>query len=227
MTEGVNDGCKQPDLSMVVSPLERERNTRRHRTRVEGPTFEDVLQRREADFDKSALPDSFPPPAPSLLLQENILCNFCVDLSPAKIEEAGCSVCGQLRLKIDLQQAEHAGVNLALLVNPGMTRKERFSLDNPICDIDGPIIDSVGLGVCSSCCASLKSGKIPTISLANGLWLGLIPDVLSCLTFAEKMMIARVRYTPAFVFLLFFFQLFFIPPRLCLATCRRTMMQMV
>ncbi|KAH6891703.1 hypothetical protein BKA70DRAFT_1119629, partial [Coprinopsis sp. MPI-PUGE-AT-0042] len=154
----------------------------------------DVIRKREADLDDTVSLESFPPPTPSLLLQERIIRNFCADLTPEKVEEAGCCVCGQLKLKTDLVQPEHAGINLGLLVNPGMTRKERFTLEDPICDVDGPIVDDTGFGVCSACRLYLKAGKIPKISLANGLWLGRVPDVLSSLTFAEKMMIARVRH---------------------------------
>ncbi|KAH6867501.1 hypothetical protein BKA70DRAFT_1063735, partial [Coprinopsis sp. MPI-PUGE-AT-0042] len=136
----------------------------------------------------------FPPPVPSLLLQEKIIRNFCADLSPERVEEAGCCVCGQLKLKTDLIEAHQANLDLSILVSPGMTRRERISLEDPICDVEGPIVDNTGFGVCSACRPSLRAGEIPKVSLANGLWLGQVPDVLRTLTFAEKMMVARVRH---------------------------------
>ncbi|KAH6911647.1 hypothetical protein BKA70DRAFT_1099582, partial [Coprinopsis sp. MPI-PUGE-AT-0042] len=178
----------------ALAPLDVQASTKHQCTTEEAPSIVDVIRKREAELDAAALSETFPPPPPSRLLQERIIRNFCADLSPGKVEEAGCCVCGQLKLKTDLIQPEHAGINLGLLVNPGMTRKEHFSLDDPICDVDGPIVDDTGFGVCSACHPYLKAGKIPKISLANGLWLGRVPEVLNNLTFAERMMIARVRH---------------------------------
>jgi hypothetical protein len=45
----------------------------------------------------------------------------------------------------------------------------------------------------------LGKGKVPKQALANGFWLGSVPDELKDLTFAEKMMIARVRHNRAVV----------------------------
>jgi hypothetical protein len=44
---------------------------------------------------------------------------------------------------------------------------------------------------CHECCRSLKKGKRPPLSLANNLWIGEVPHVLSVLTIPEQMLIAR------------------------------------
>jgi hypothetical protein len=40
----------------------------------------------------------------------------------------------------------------------------------------------------------LKKKKVPTLALANGLWLGKIPEELQDLRYAEQLLIARVRH---------------------------------
>jgi len=43
------------------------------------------------------------------------------------------------------------------------------------------------------------NGVIPPMSLANGLWLGKVPEELSCLTFVEKLLISRIRHNRCIV----------------------------
>src|SRR6202044_1391382 len=40
-----------------------------------------------------------------------------------------------------------------------------------------------------------RKGKVPRLALANGLWLGKVPEELKSLRFVEKILIARVRHT--------------------------------
>jgi hypothetical protein len=39
----------------------------------------------------------------------------------------------------------------------------------------------------------MATGKLPKVSLANGMWLGHVPPHLADLTFAEQLLVARVR----------------------------------
>ncbi|KDQ54205.1 hypothetical protein JAAARDRAFT_110544, partial [Jaapia argillacea MUCL 33604] len=45
--------------------------------------------------------------------------------------------------------------------------------------------------VCKDCEEELKQDKIPKLSLANGMWLGDVPEVLKNLTWAERLLISR------------------------------------
>ncbi|KAF8574578.1 hypothetical protein K439DRAFT_1372050, partial [Ramaria rubella] len=47
--------------------------------------------------------------------------------------------------------------------------------------------------ICQDCHELLKKRKIPLLSLANGNWIGEVPDALVDLSYAEKLLIARVR----------------------------------
>lgn len=52
---------------------------------------------------------------------------------------------------------------------------------------------------CDQCVTSLKAGKVPRLSLANGMWIGPIPEELSGLTIPEEMLIA-LQYPRCFVY---------------------------
>jgi len=77
--------------------------------------------------------------------------------------------------------------------------RERVSHEDPIEELKGPIIEHSCDKICQTCRISVEKGKIPKHALANGLWLGTVPDQLKGLTFSEKMMIARVRHNRAVV----------------------------
>ena len=51
--------------------------------------------------------------------------------------------------------------------------------------------NEVYLKLCSPCLSSLRSGKVPPLSLANHNFLGAVPDELKDLTVVEEAMIAR------------------------------------
>ena len=144
-------------------------------------------------------PTKFPPRPPSSPQIEQIVNDFCADTSPSAFEESGCAVCGELTLRANLTPIQDSGCDLSSLTSDGVTRKERLSSKDPIQELDGPIIDKSCSDVCQPCLQSLKKGKVPKLALANGLWLGPVPDALKGLTFAESMMIARIRHNRAVV----------------------------
>ena len=49
------------------------------------------------------------------------------------------------------------------------------------------------------CQSSLKKKILPVESLANSFWIGPIPTILQNLTFAEKMLISRIRHNKCLV----------------------------
>ena len=53
--------------------------------------------------------------------------------------------------------------------------------------------NEVYLKLCSPCLSSLRSGKVPPLSLANHNFLGAVPDELKDLTVVEEAMIAHCR----------------------------------
>ncbi len=73
-----------------------------------------------------------------------------------------------------------------------VTRAEWKSISDPIKQLPGPVIDSSCNSICNVCLTSLLKHKVPKNALARGL-IGAVPEVLSSLSFAEKILIARVR----------------------------------
>jgi hypothetical protein len=66
----------------------------------------------------------------------------------SKFEETGCAVCGQLVVMTKLKKLTHIKCSLDPLVCMGVTRLPWKSVDDPIKEIDGPIIDANCKHVC-------------------------------------------------------------------------------
>lgn len=147
-------------------------------------------QKMKEELQKSIFPPK--PPTPAQI--EQIVNDFCTDTSPASFKETGCAVCGQLKAFVEMTPISKTDCDLALLCRPEVSRLERKCSSDPIMGLQGPIIDQSCHHVCSTCLLSLRKAKIPKHALANGLWLGHVPDELKGLTFSERMMIARVRH---------------------------------
>jgi len=140
----------------------------------------------------------FPPAPPSAELFHNIVSNFCADTSPEMFEEAGCAVCGKLTPICEMEERSEIE-NISLLKVDGVTRKARCKDSDPVRELRGPVLAPGCTRVCSICLESLDKKKMPTLALANGLWIGEIPDELQDLTYAEQLLIAKVRHNRCIV----------------------------
>src|SRR6202050_3899161 len=89
--------------------------------------------------------------------------------------------------------------NVSLLKVDGVTRKARCKSTDPVRELKGPILAPGCSRVCPICVESLDQKKMPTLALANGLWVGEIPHVLQDLTYAEQLLIARVCHNRCIV----------------------------
>jgi hypothetical protein len=137
----------------------------------------------------------FPPPPPSTELKETIIRNWCKDTSPNRFMESGCALCSQLTPVGLLSKLSETDCDLEILNRAGMgvTHLERSCDDDPIQEIKGPTLDEACSKLCRACEDSLM-GLTPKYALANGLWLGAVPEQLKGLTFAEQLLISRVRH---------------------------------
>ena len=138
----------------------------------------------------------FPPTVANNDLYHTIALNACKKMDKSNIEEAGCAVCGELR---NLSRVKNIKNMLHILATPGVTRVERKNNKSLLCEYSGPVLDYTCNRVCDHCRGSIRKGKIPQLALANGLWLGKVPDELKSLRFVEKLLIARVRHTCSYV----------------------------
>jgi hypothetical protein len=140
----------------------------------------------------------FPPSVPSAELCQNIVSDFCADISPDVFEETGCAVCGKLTPICEMEELSEVE-NINLLKVDGITRKVRSKNSDPVRELKGPVLASHCNKVCPGCAESLDKNKMPTLALANGLWIGDIPAELQDLTYAEQLLIARVRHNRCIV----------------------------
>ena len=86
-----------------------------------------------------------------------------------------------------------------LLKVDGVTRQARCKSTDPVRELKGPILAPGCSRVCPTCLESLEKKKMPILALANGLWIGKIPDELKDLTYAKQLLIARVRHNRCIV----------------------------
>jgi hypothetical protein len=77
--------------------------------------------------------------------------------------------------------------------------KSQMPKSDPVRELRGPILAPDCSRVCPICVKSLGEKKMPTLTLANGLWVGKIPDELKDLTYAEQLLIARVHHNRCIV----------------------------
>src|ERR1700730_11215919 len=139
---------------------------------------------------------TFPPHKVNNILIERVIRDFCKDLSENNLTESGCAVCGMLTPMKEMTSLDEYKALLGPLYTNGTnrTRLERKSSSQIAQELLGPTILSDLKSVCKTCGQALRSKKIPTLALANGLWLGEVPSELQNLRYAEKMLIARCRH---------------------------------
>ena len=137
---------------------------------------------------------SFPPEPPSNYLVESIIRGFCTDTHPDNLVESGCAVCGQLYPLSKLRELSQTSCNLDISLVNNVGRKERKKTSDPILPLSGRVLDATCNHVCIQCESMLMKGIMPSNALANGIWIGEIPEQLKDLTFAESMLISKVRH---------------------------------
>ena len=139
---------------------------------------------------------TFPPLPPTKALHQKIIHDFCDATSPLHFQEAGCVICGALVLCSDLILLDDLDLKLDHLtaIGLGYTRMERKLSSDLICELNGPIINHDCRYICKSCKDTVKRGRIPKFALAHGLWLGKVPDELQGLSFAEQLLVGRIRH---------------------------------
>ncbi|KAI0037551.1 hypothetical protein FA95DRAFT_1456278, partial [Auriscalpium vulgare] len=122
----------------------------------------------------------FPPDPLSDRLMHRIITDFCEDLSSKHILERSCKVCACLYLKTDLVDLHKCPLDLGILYSPStyVTRKERNTVEDDIdADPDSVVVKRTHY-ICDTCYKDLRKNKVPLHALANGNWIGDVPQVL-------------------------------------------------
>ena len=154
---------------------------------------------KEKNIESYKVPSIFPPDPPSNALLESIIKGFCNDTAPEKFIEGGCAVCGKLFSINDMALLNEVNSDLNIISPGDIGRYERLYESDPIMSLKGPILAENCDHVCGTCQLFLKKNKMPPESLANSFWIGAIPLVLQNLTFAEKMLISKIRHNKCLV----------------------------
>ncbi|KAF6744185.1 hypothetical protein DFP72DRAFT_826233, partial [Ephemerocybe angulata] len=179
------------NLHFILTPVNsvtKPRQTRRGEWLDSDPS--PFLWESEVTLDTA----SYPPKPTTMHDIAVAMRGYCEELTPDRIEEEGCCVCGQLTRRSHMLQFDETAYDLSVLEQLNCTRLERFSPNEPITDIKGPVLDSNLTKICPTCHDSLKRNRRPKFALANFLWLGQVPDCLKDLTLGECALISRVRY---------------------------------
>ena len=140
----------------------------------------------------------FPPSPLSSELCQNIVLDFCADTSPETFEEAGCAVCGKLTPVGEMEELSEVE-NIGLLKVDAVMRRARCKSSDPVRELRGPVLAPGCNRVCRICVSTLDTNKMPIMALANGIWIGEIPDELQNLTYVEQLLIARVWHNRCIV----------------------------
>ena len=143
-------------------------------------------QNKESHIERQKMSKGFPPKPLTLNLNKRIISGFVHDTQYSKFAESGCAVCGQLNKLTDLIKLNKAKFDPTLLINKEASRKERFTEQEPIRGISTPLLALNCDSICVSCFNCLTKDTIPSMSLANGLWLGEVPTELKELTVLER-----------------------------------------
>jgi hypothetical protein len=89
--------------------------------------------------------------------------------------------------------------HLHILKAQGVSRIERNDASEPVREFSGPILDYRCNRICDQCRKKVRNGIVPRNALAEGLWLGDVPEELSSLTFVERLLVARARMNSCFI----------------------------
>ncbi|KAJ3551659.1 hypothetical protein NM688_g4576 [Phlebia brevispora] len=142
----------------------------------------------------------FPPKPHSRHALAEFVKEWCTEISADVLGEAVCAVCGQLT--IEQQQKKIAVDNplLKLLCIEGVVASavsdDRMA---PVLCPAGICDNGAQCSVCGVCMKALRRRTVPNIALANGLWVGEVPECLARLNFVEKLVVARYRHNACIV----------------------------
>ncbi|KAJ6581755.1 hypothetical protein B0H19DRAFT_927707, partial [Mycena capillaripes] len=181
---------KKPSRKIITVKSAARQFTEAQRARILART----LRMKRKKYTGSLKHTTFPPKPLSDLEKHSIISRHCETFRPANFVEHGCAVCGLLTPRKALSPLSSFLGNLDLLVASGVTRKERFNLNDLIEDLDGPVLAEGCTRICVECETGLNNNIVPKLALARHNWVGEIPDQLKGLTYAEGIMIARVRH---------------------------------
>jgi hypothetical protein len=198
--------CPKCNLLVSVFSIETPAMTKKQRQAADIKKRQILRQKQKHIYNTikntkndNYIPYAFPPEPLNDNLGRDIVEHACKRSDYNMIEEAGCAVCGELTSIKKLTRLKGIKNHLHLLKANGVTSIERKHERDAKREYSGPVLDHKCNKVCDTCRRALRVGRVPRLALAQGLWLGEVPEQLSGLRFIEKLLIARVRHTTCFI----------------------------
>lgn len=157
---------------------------------------EEPMQASSRAMETEPEPAQFPPKVHPPAEMVGFIQEWCNAVSEASLGEAACGCCGRLSR---LQTAKLIGLDSDLLepliikeagIRTGGVEDTPILCKEAIVEKDG----KAQVCVCVTCYNSLSRKRLPLLALANGIWLGEVPDELKELNFVEKLLVARYRH---------------------------------
>lgn len=172
------------------APKKRQGHTK---GQAEGITPTEIDIQKEIPQDRCAA--SFPPDPPSKRLIHQIITDYCKGIDQSEMQEEACAVCAELTAVKSAIRLSEDKLELDYLRAYGVhcTAKERASCLQPVQPASDLVIEHESNIICQTCNVFVRKHALPPNALANGLWVGPVPPQLKDLTWAEKIVIARVR----------------------------------
>ena len=148
--------------------------------------------------------DSFPPKPLPIFGMARICQLWAAAFSRENVCELPCAVCARMKPARETSMVAKESLNLEPLMTTGegVAFIERKTDDAPFGEVDEPLLFPGGceneggipfLRICKECLPALKKGRRPKHSLANGLWVGDIPEELRALNYVERLVVALER----------------------------------
>src|ERR1700678_1083309 len=174
----------------------------KHAKRSEDARNSNIAQDEQLKEEREKIRENWPQIVPDTL-KKKIVKIFHDKTSSEALATFACASCSALTLNIERKLISLSDINIDLLKPccnlpsqiPMPYRKET-PFASCVINPDGIEQDKNGnpqLQLCKTCHYSLRKGKRPPLSLANGTYLGPVPSELSDLTPIEEAMIARCR----------------------------------
>jgi hypothetical protein len=132
--------------------------------------------------------------APTDEVISHSISEFIDRTSNMALKVVACGICAREKGKITSNQISLADIPNQHHLRP-LIPHSKHVLFNDMLLYPSAVSQNNSTNICNECLGFLKQDRMPPLSLANGLWLGEIPEELSILTLPERMLIAK--YFPA------------------------------
>jgi len=131
---------------------------------------------------------------PSKQVVDAAIAEFIDRTNNAALATGVCAVCARETVATDISQHRLDSIPSSHRLIPTVPHLNHDIFNGMLLHPPGVINDEIG-NLCTECLRALKSDKIPSFALANGMWIGRTPHELAYLTLPERILIAK--YFPA------------------------------